>query len=105
MDLNAGGEISASKIGTTPHALQKQRVVRTGTFIRARLHDLPLNAKLDTESTSGKLAERVRDDPEWDEHSDEEDEDAGKKGNQIKFGRRLFACSGTHITVRRRPMY
>ena len=47
-------------------------------------HDLPLNTELDTESTSGKLAECVWDDPERDEYSDQEDEDTEKKGNKIK---------------------
>lgn len=43
------------------------------------LRDLPLNTELDAESTGGKLAECVRDDPKWDEHADEEDEDAEEK--------------------------
>jgi hypothetical protein len=38
-----------------------------------------LNAELDAESTSREFAEGTRDDPKWDESSDEEDEDTGKK--------------------------
>jgi len=76
VDLKAGGEISDSKIGTTPHALRK---VTSGEkperFHEINLRDLPLNAELDTKGTSGKLAERIWDDPEWNEHSDEEDKD------------------------------
>lgn len=40
---------------------------------------LPLDAELDAKSTGGKLAERIRDDPKRDEHTDEEDEDTGKR--------------------------
>ena len=43
--------------------------------------DLPLNAELDTKSTSGKFAKCAREDPEWNECSDEEDEDTEKKGS------------------------
>ena len=37
---------------------------------------LPLNAKLHPESPSGEFAEGVRDDPEWDKHPNDGDEDA-----------------------------
>ena len=39
--------------------------------LEANLRDLPLNAKLDAESTSGELAKCTRDDPERNEHSDD----------------------------------
>ena len=45
----------------------------------ASLRDLPLNAELDAEGASGKFAERAWDDPERDEHSNEEHEDAGDR--------------------------
>jgi len=41
-----------------------------------QLRDLPLNAKLNAESTSGELAECIRDDPERDKRSNKENEDA-----------------------------
>lgn len=47
------------------------------------LHDLPLNTELDAESAGGKLAECVREDPKWNERSDEEDEDAEEKKDQL----------------------
>ena len=40
--------------------------------------DLPLDTKLDPKSTSGEFAERVWDDPEWNEQSDEADENTEK---------------------------
>ena len=54
-------------------------MIRTGTLLEVQLGDLPLNAKLNAESTSGELAERIWDDPERDERSNEEDKDAGRK--------------------------
>ena len=45
---------------------------------RGELCVLPLNAKLYAESTSGELAECVRDDPERDEYPDKEDANAEK---------------------------
>ena len=47
------------------------------------LRDLPLNPELDAESTGGKLAECVREDPKWNERADEEDEDAVEKRGQL----------------------
>jgi hypothetical protein len=78
VDLKAGGEISESKIGMTPHALTKQNR-QNQTLLDTKLCDLPLNAELDAESTSCELAECAREDPEWNECSDEKDEDAKKK--------------------------
>jgi len=49
--------------------------------------DLPLNAELEAEGTSGKFAECAWDDPERDEHSDEEHEDAGKQRVTLDLGR------------------
>ena len=40
--------------------------------------NLPLNAELETESTCGKLAERIRENPEGNECSNKEDKDAEK---------------------------
>lgn len=89
MDLKAGGEISDSKIGTTPHALTRPSGQNQNTPER-ELCDLPLNTKLETESTSGELAECIRDDPERNERSDEKDKDTGKKESSsvdLKFVR------------------
>ena len=50
MDLKVEGETMDSKVGTKPHALtggQNQKV------LEARLWDLPLDTKLNAESTSG----------------------------------------------------
>jgi len=78
VDLKAEGEISDSKIGTTPHALTSNQ---NQNISRSALCDLPLNAKLNAESTSGELAEGIRDDPERNERSDEEDENAARGGS------------------------
>lgn len=79
-------------MGTTPQALRKQRAVRTRIVFNASLLDKPLNAELETESTSGKFAERVRDDPQRDEDSNEKDEDAGKERmSEIQPGWRAAA--------------
>ena len=79
VDLNAGGEISDRKIGTTPIALQNQQSVRN--VPRERLCNLPLNTELNAESAGGELAECIRNDPERDEHSGEEDRDT--RGEKI----------------------
>ena len=63
-------------------------------LLEASLRDLPLNAELDAESTGRKLAERAWDDPERDEYSDKEHEDAGKQ-DKIRSGRNLFAAIHT----------
>jgi hypothetical protein len=50
---------------------------------------LPLDAELNAESTGGKFAEGIGDDPKWDESGDEEDEDAGDRvrSYQIRWTR------------------
>ena len=78
MDLKAGGEISDSKIGTTPHALIPRQVVRTTTYLEVRLHDSPLNTELETKSAGGELTECARENPERDKYTDEDDEYAEK---------------------------
>ena len=105
MDLNAGGEISDRKIGITPSVLTKPSRRSRNSFQR-KLRNLPLDAKLNEESTSGELAECIRDDPERNEHSDEEDENAEKEG-MIKLDVLGNALVGrnTYMIVRRRPMY
>jgi len=50
------------------------------------LGDLPLNAKLNTELAHSELAERIRDDPERNEHSGEENAGAAKD-SILRLGR------------------
>jgi hypothetical protein len=47
------------------------------------LRDLPLNTKLDAESTGGKFVECIREDPERNERADEENEDAEKRKKKL----------------------
>jgi hypothetical protein len=78
VDLNAGGEISDRKIGTTPNALRSTNCKLDGT-LSGDLRDLPLNTELNPESAGGELVECIRDDPERDEHSNEEDRSTRKE--------------------------
>lgn len=61
-------------------------MVRTGKLDNVDLRDLPLNAELDAEGTCGKFAECIRDDPKWDEKSDEKDKDAENQRVEINPG-------------------
>ena len=59
------------------------------------LRDLPLNTKLEAESTGGKLAKCVRENPERNERADEEDEDAEK--NETNLGQsEVHSCVRIH---------
>ena len=78
MVLKAGGEISDSRIETTPHALKKDGGIRTTMLHEMSSGDLTLNTELYTEGTCGKLAECVRKNPEGNQCSDKEDEDTEK---------------------------
>jgi len=64
-----------------------------------------LNAELKAKGTSGKFAERIWDDPEWNERSDEEDEDAKIERIKLDLGKACSHAADTHMIVRRRPMY
>ena len=83
VDLNAGGEISDRKIGTTPNALRNRQSVRIRTPLGSSC-DLPLNTELNTESAGGELAECIWNDPERDEHSGEEHRNTRKGKRNIR---------------------
>ena len=68
------------------------------------MYDVPLNAELNAEGARGKLVKGGGNNPEGDECSDEENEDAGKRGSS-QVACNWFGYKGTHIIVRRRPMY
>ena len=84
MDLNAGGEISDRKIGTTPNALRNQQSVRIRTLLES-LSSLPLDTELNKESAGGELAKCIRNNPERNERSNEKNRSTGKE-RKIKFG-------------------
>jgi len=69
------------------------------------LRDLPLNTKLNPESAGGEPAKRIRDDPERNEHSNQEDRDT-RNDKEVKLGavQGVFVCGDTHMIARRRPM-
>jgi hypothetical protein len=96
VDLNAGGEISDRKIGTIPNTLRSD--LRTRASREVSHENLPLNAKLDAESTGGELAECAREDPEGNKHPNDDDENT--VGNESVI---TFKQGNAHIIVRRRP--
>lgn len=59
----------------TPRS-KKDEGIRTPMPHEMSSPDLPLNTKLDTEGTRGKLAECIRENPEGNECSNKEDENA-----------------------------
>ena len=96
VDLKAGGEISDSKIGTTPNALRKRQSVRIRTSL-GKSCDLPLNTELNAESAGGELAECIWNDPERNENSGEEHGNAREKRSNIRCGLECVRISGyTH---------
>jgi hypothetical protein len=84
---------------------KNQQSVRIRTFLE-RLYNLPLNTELNAESASGELSECIRNDPERNEHSSEEN--GNTRREQIIISGvvwNMFTCVDTHMIARRRPMY
>jgi len=72
-----GGDLRKENRDDTKRSMKSENC-QNRNISRVGSRDLPLNTKLDTESTGGELAECFRDDPEWDKYPDEQDANSGK---------------------------